>query len=258
MLAAWRVVPFFRGVACSRDTTREADYLLGLSYPADAAWAFHPPTYHPTMYRERLGGHMVPDRHMTKYGAETGQYYLDLYAATKDEKYLDAAIRIAETYARRQLPEGSWTLLVMAQDGKPVTENLLVPTVVVEFLGRLGKVTGDQRFDAMREKAIGWVECNPVRTWNWQGQFEDVKPQPPYINLTKHEACSFAIHLFDTSPDNPAERALALDLLRFSEDQFVIWAQPPRGTPTDPTPDGAASAKSDGWMLPCVIEQYRC
>jgi maltose/maltodextrin transport system substrate-binding protein len=231
-----------------------ADYLLALSEPKESAWAFHPPTYHPTLYRDRLKGHMMPGRYMTLCGAETGQYYLDVYAATKDAKYRDAAVRIAETYAQRQLPEGSWLQFVTAKDGKPVTDNVLVPTLVVSFLDRLGRVTGDHRFDAMRAKAVAWIENNPVKTWNWQGQFEDVKPLPPYQNLTKHDACDFAIHLFDTS----TQKALALDLLRFSEDQFVIWAQPPADSPTKQSPDGAANAKSDGWMLPCVLEQYRC
>jgi maltose/maltodextrin transport system substrate-binding protein len=237
---------------------RAADHLLSLSYPADAVWAFHPPTYHPSMYGDKLQGHMVAGRYMTLCGAETGLYYLDVYAATKDAKYLDAAVRIAETYARQQLPEGSWLLFVMAQDGKPVTDNVLIPTSVIEFLDRLSQVTGDHRFDTVCEKATAWIERNPALTWNWQGQFEDVKPQPPYMNLTKHDACTFAIHLFRTAPDDQAKRTLALDLLRFSEDQFVIWAKPPLDTPTKPSPDGAANAKSSGWMLPCVLEQYRC
>ena len=237
---------------------RAADYLLSLSYPADAAWAFHPPTYHPTMYGDKLQGHMVAGRYMTLCGAETGRFYLDVYAATKDAKYLDAAVRIAETYTRHQLPDGSWLLFVTAQDGKPVEDNILVPTLVVEFLDRLSAVTGDHRFDAMREKAAAWIEKNPAANWNWQGQFEDVKPQPPYMNLTKHDACTFAIHLFNTAGADPAKRALALDLLRFSEDQFVIWSKPPVDSPAKQSADGKANAKVNGWMLPCVLEQYRC
>lgn len=234
---------------------RAADYLLGISQPAEAAWAFHPPTYHPSMYGDKLKGHMIAGRYMTLCGAETGMYYLDVYAATKDKKYLDAAARIAETYARQQLPEGSWLLFVTAQDGQPVEKNVLVPTRVIEFLDSLIQVAGDRRFDVMRENAAVWIENNPVRTWNWQGQFEDVKPQPSYMNLTKHDACDFAIHLFNAGAD---KKALALDLLRFSEDQFVIWAKPPADAPAKPSPDGAANAKSNGWMLPCVLEQYRC
>lgn len=237
---------------------RAADYLLGLSHPADAAWAFHPPTYHPTLFGDRLKGHMAPGRLMTLCGAETGQYYLDVYAATKDAKYLDAAVRIANTYARRQLPEGSWPLFVTAKDGEPLTDNVLIPTVVIAFLERLDSVSGDARFDAVRARAVAWVSDHPVRTWNWQGQFEDVKPQPPHQNLTKHDACDFAIHLLRTAPRDEAKRSLALDLLRFSEDQFVVWAQPPDATPAGQNADGKAGTRARAWLLPCVLEQYRC
>ena len=237
---------------------RAADYLLDMSYPSESDWAFHPPTYHPTLFHEKLGGHMNANRYMTFCGAETGIYYLDVYAATKDAKYLNAAVRIAETYVKRQSPEGSWRLFVSPQDGKPVTDNVLIPTQVIEFLDQLGAVTGDHRFDAMREKAIDWIMQNPVRTWNWQGQFEDVKPQPPYKNLTKHDAGTFAIHLLQTAPNDPAKRTLALDLIRFAEDQFVMWAQPPTTNPKDQNPDGKAGAKAKHWLLPCVLEQYNC
>jgi len=241
-----------------RAARRAADYVIGLSQPADAAWAHHPPTYHPTLYSEWMKGHMDPGRYLTSCGAETGQFYLDVHAATKDRAYLDAAVRIAETYAKRQTPEGSWLQFVTPGDGRPAADNVLVPTTVIAFLERLGRVTGDGRFDAVRTRALAWVLDHPVRTWNWQGQFEDVRPMPPYENLTKHEAGDLAIHLFDTARADAAKQALALDLLRFAEDQFVVWDRPPAVTPRKQNADGAAGARSRRWMLPCVLEQYRC
>lgn len=237
---------------------RAADYLLAMSFPESSAWAHHPPTYHPTMFAERMGGHMNPANYLTCCGAETGGYYLDVHAATKDAKYLDAAVRIAETYARQQREDGSWLLFVTPQDGNAVTDNVMNPTLVIEFIDRLAQVTQDHRFDAMRDKAVTWTLRNPVRTWNWQGQFEDVKPLPPYENLTEHEAGDLAIHLFQTAAKDAEHRALAIDLMRFCEDQFVMWAQPPVTSPKDQNPDGKAASQSKTWMLPCVLEQYRC
>lgn len=237
---------------------KAADYLLSMSFPENDAWAFHPPLYHPTLFRDQLKGHMGANHYMTFGGAETGMYFLNVYAATSDAKYLNAAVRIAETYAQRQSPEGSWLMFVSPKDGKPVTDNVLIPTLVIEFLDQLAAATDDHRFDSMREKAGAWIMQNPVRTWNWQGQFEDVKPLPPYENLTKHDACSFAIHLLSGAAPAPADQTLALDLLRFAEDQFVMWEQPPVDNPKGQNPDGVAGAKSKGWLLPCVLEQYRC
>lgn len=236
---------------------RAADYLIGLSFPADAAWAFHPPTYHPTLFRDRMKGHMIPANHMTSSGAESGLYYLNLFAATKDEKYLQAAVRIAETYARRQLPEGSWQLFVRAQDGTPVADNVLIPTMVVDFLDQLVLLPGGAKFGAMRDRALAWVEANPVRTWNWQGQFEDVQPQAPYLNLTKHDAGDYALHLLRAGRPDAKTLDLALEIIRFAEDQFVMWDQPPAVAPGKQTAGGAAAGRTSRWMLPCVVEQYR-
>jgi maltose/maltodextrin transport system substrate-binding protein len=241
-----------------RASCRAADTLLALCQPADAAWAYHPPTYHPTKFRERMTGHMNPANYMTNCGAEAGRYFLDVHAATKDAKYLNAAVQIAETYAKQQREDGSWLLFVTPKDGRAATDNVLVPTSVIEFLDQLAAITQKHRFDDMRDKAVAWIMQNPVRTWNWQGQFEDVKPLPPYENLTKHEACDFAIHLLSSAKTSPEERTLALDLLRFAEDQFVMWAQPPVNRPGGQNDDGQAGAKSKNWLLPCVLEQYRC
>lgn len=245
-------------VAALQASRRAADYLLSMSFPAGDAWAFHPPTYHPTMFAERMKGHMNPANYMTNCGAETGGYLLDVYAATKDTKYLDAAQRIAQTYARQQRADGSWLLFVTPRDGRAVTDNVLIPTLVIEFLERLAHVTQGHEFDAMRERAISWMMQNPVRTWNWQGQFEDVQPQPPYENLTKHEAGDFAIHLLETAAQVTGKRELALDLIRFAEDQFVIWSRPPADSPSKQNDDGSAAARTKRWLLPCVLEQYRC
>jgi hypothetical protein len=84
-----------------------------------------------------------------------------------------------------------------------------------------------------------------------------VKPELPYKNLAKHDAGDFAIHLFNETSSDEAKRALAIELLRFSEGQFVVWGDPPRSNPSKQSPDEAANAKPKGWMLPCVLEQLK-
>ena len=51
--------------------------------------------------------------------------------------------------------------------------------------------------------------------------------------------------------EDPESMALARELIRFSEDQFVVWEQPvPRGAHTKTT-----AHKSEYWITPCVMEQ---
>lgn len=97
---------------------------------------------------------MVPENYMTTSGAESGLYLLEIHAAARDGQYLEAAVRIAETYGRRQQPDGSWPLFVRGRDGSPVTKNVMVPTLVVEFLDRLGETSASDRFAAMRDGAV--------------------------------------------------------------------------------------------------------
>lgn len=235
-----------------------ADYLLKLSFSKGDKWEFHPRTYHPTMYQKILARHkMNSDQYMTSYGGEVAQYYLDVFDATKDKKYLNAAINIGNTYLKNQLPNGTWPLMVYGNSGELVTENLLVPTIVITYLQRIYSITGNMLFLEAAENALKWVTENPVKTWNWQGQYEDVRPMPPYQNLTEHEACDFAIYLLQNFPKDKQKINLATDLIRFSEDQFVVWANPPTDSPTVQNPDGK-QAKSSKWITPCVLEQYRC
>ena len=200
---------------------------------------------------------MYPERYMTSYGAVVAQYLMEVYSATKDKKYWAAVEQIAETYLEKQLPEGTWPLLVNGETGEQLAPNLLVPTIVIGFMQEMGARSGDRRYDDAATRALAWIDANPVKTWNWQGQFEDVRPMPLYQNLTQHEACDFAIYLLKYFPDDKVKRDLALDLIRFSEDQFIVWGTPPSLNPAAQNSDGV-NARNSRWLVPCVLEQYRC
>ena len=68
---------------------------------------------------------------------------------------------------------------------------------------------------------------NPVKTFNWQSQFEDATPSPPYGSLSA-TGLRFGPVLFDHATTNAAHVSLAIELLDFAEDQFVAWENPPR------------------------------
>ena len=76
------------------------------------------------------------------------------------------------------------------------------------------------------------MEKGPLTDWNWECQFEDVQPHPPYKALTKHQACSTAMFLLKRFPGDARRLAQARELLRFAEDQFVYWEKPCRADGT--------------------------
>src|SRR5205823_3048538 len=146
-------------------------------------------------------------------------------------KYLDAADRIAVTYGKLQLESGTWPLKVDNRNGKPIADVDLIPAEVIAFLDRL--VTQYDRAEHRKalDRAVAWMMNKPVRTFNWQAQFDDAKLRGPYQNLAKHEACLFAGYLFEHAKNDPDKIATAEEILRFAEDQFVIWETPPKLAP---------------------------
>lgn len=218
-----------------------ANYLIEISEPENSPLEFFPPTY----MGNGASAKDYKDQFMVIYPAELAQNYLDLYNQTKKQNYYDAAIRIANTYKKLQLPCGTWNLKLW-KDGTPVKENLCIPVVIIELLERLRTEYAILDYQEVEIRAFTWIMENPVQTFDWSGQFEDINPSTPYKNLTKHDACSFAIYLFKHATEIPNNIKLAEELVRFSEDQFVVWEKP--------MPHQYSRAQR--WILPCALEQY--
>jgi hypothetical protein len=221
-----------------------ADYLIGISRAAGSRFEYFPPTYHNAKPTDREND----DYQMMNAPAEAAQGYLNLYGATGDQKYLGAAGRIGDTYVKTQLPSGTWPLKVDVRTGKSLADIDLIPAVVITLLDGLIRDEHQPQYQSTLDRAVAWMMDNPVRTFNWQAQFEDAKLRGPYENLGKHEACEFASYLFARGSEENVRTAE--ELLRFAEDQFVVWEHPPqikaRSVNLDPK----------NWFLPCSLEQY--
>ena len=228
-----------------------ADYLLSIQ-AKDGPLESFPPTYVGKGLTEATAASC--GQNMLCYPAEAGLGLLRAYGQLHEKKYLDAAKRIAERYLALQGEDGTWYLKLNA-DGTPVSPNRLMPMQVVDFLELLFRHTNDVRYRAAADRAFAFVEAGPVKTWNWEGQFEDVKPTPPYENLTKHDACNAAIHICRRYPDDPARIAVAREILRFAEDQFVCWERPYSPVWINVAWWFNVQAQT---LYPGVLEQYHC
>ena len=172
------------------------------------------------------------------------------------QKYRAAALAIARTYAKLQGADGTWPLKVCEKDGSPVRANRLVPGRYI--LGLFDRVeqahTGGSRccatadaqqrvppslFAQTRDRAFAYVLDGPVKTWNWDGQFEDMDPMPPYTNLQKGCAVDTAIRLFAQG-----RIAEGCELVDWCEDQFVVWSDP------------IHNMDWKHWKTPTALEQY--
>jgi len=237
-----------------------ADFLLSMIGPEGRPLEYWPPTYWDGVPR---GEHPIFHHEiMTNSPAIGSEMLLDLYDLTKEENYFIAAKWIAETYVKTQRDDGTWPQILNTETGEAVKENKLVPTMVIELFDRFIEDYDISEFAAPRQKAFEWIMQHPMKTFNWQAQFEDTRPQSQFKNLSREEATEFARILFNESATHPEYTGLAKELLRFAEDQFIVWE------PTDPVlkyPWFPQDSKWNGttleagydWFIPCVLEQYK-
>jgi maltose/maltodextrin transport system substrate-binding protein len=209
-----------------------ADWLIAHSQPPDAPLAHFPPTY---WGDRRDVAVKYAGQNMLLYPAHAALAYFDLAEATGNVKYRDAALAIARTYVKLQGADGTWPLKVLEKDGSPVRANRLLPGRYL--LGAFDR--GGADFAAARDRAFAFIEREPLADWNWDGQFEDMDPMPPYQNLQKGVAVDTALRLFKMG-----RNAEALEIVDWCEDQFTVWSDP------------IHHMDWQHWKTPTALEQY--
>lgn len=241
-----------------------ADYLIRITPRGDDPLADLPPTYYldfcpdPEKY-----GIITPNWHaaeahngttMMIYPARAGLMYIELEKATGDKKYLDEAIKIAKYFKKTVLPNGSWYLVRSCRTGEPLTDNYIAPVeVVVPFLTKLYLRTGNEDWKKLCDGAVKYVFETQLKTYNWEGQFEDSPLSTNYMNLTHYAPVALAKYLAEYKGDEKSLE-LAKELMRFAEDQFVVWKRPCPWRHA--TPDGSEPYDPSLWHTPAALEQY--
>lgn len=227
-----------------------ADFMLSIRYERGSAWEYFVPTYYGKQYAP--GPQAKPENNFVIMGVDAGNAFLDLYDLTKNTKYLEAAKKIADTYVKNQMANGSWYLFTNYKTNVPVVPNIAIPTAMLNYFDRL---TIDYRVVGLAQttkKAFDYIMENPVKTYDWSGQFEDITPHAPYKNLSREQACDFASYLMRHNNGDKKTIQIADDLIRFAEDQFVVWEKP---RDKKPQKDGPGWIPTN-WITPCVQEQY--
>lgn len=231
-----------------------ADKLIEVSYKPGTPLEYIPPTYLGYQDVFKQAPTIKTNAHLTISAFDAGTAFLDLYDLTHDAKYLQAAERIARTLVKNQLPSGTWYQFTYVETGKPAYEPLAIPTSIVNYFDRLMRSYHVKGLAESRNKALKWLMENPVKTFDWQGQFEDAYARPPYRNQSREQACDLAIYLLHHKKDDPKNVALAGELIRYSEDQFVIWEKPAPVVTVKANKGPGANPKN--WITPSTQEQY--
>lgn len=230
-----------------------ADYLISVT-PKSGAMKDVPPTFK-TDFRpddEKNCNYTADDRInwvMMLYPTHVGHAYAELYKATGDDKYLAEAEKIGRHYEANVLTNGSWHLIKDIRTGEVLSDAYCSPLErIVPFLMSLFEITGDEKWKSLADGGIAFVEKNELAAYEWGGQFEDSVCSENYSNLSHYGPSSLIRHYAEYCPDDAEKMAVAEDLMRFVEDQFVVWRRP--------APWNKDSSDTSAFRTPCGLEQY--
>lgn len=231
-----------------------ADFLIAHSAPKGSPLEGLPPTY----YYDENGDNYYYRKHpitskrvkntMLIYPAQAGSAYIKLYKKTGDRKYLDAALVIAEYYKTHVCENGTWYQMLLVETGEPVSKDYCIPTGICQFLDEVFEITKDERLKILVRDGVNYIRKICLHTFHWGGQFEDAVLSAQYSNLTHFEAITLINDITQNSSDDEQEMSIAKELMRYVEDQFVVWDNPPKYNKD--------CRDTSIWHYPCGLEQY--
>ena len=229
-----------------------ADFMIDVSAPKGSPIEGLPPTYYSIPDKEnQLKSHFVVskrlDTTMLIYPQSAGTAYLNLYKVTKDKKYYDAAMKIAEYYKAHVCENGTWHQMLSVETGESLVPQYSIPSGISAFLYKVYDLTGDEEYKKLADGGMEYLWNNTVKDFHWEGQFEDAVLSQHYSNMTHFTASVIIADIAKNHKDDPEKVECAKELMRYIEDQFVVWDKPLKYHSHDNT---------DNWYYPAGLEQY--
>ncbi|MCC6490808.1 MAG: hypothetical protein IT364_25195 [Candidatus Hydrogenedentes bacterium] len=219
-----------------------ADWALVHRQPDDGALPLFP---YSTITKGSFGGHVEGESVNLLRASWFAISFVDLYAVTQHEPYLEYARHIADTTVKFQNADGSFPYRVDPKNGAVTEQYNCSVMEFVELVEKLEPFGFDVRRAMAAQRALEWVRTYVLATNNWKAAYEDVGETRFYTNLSQMPAQQLIRYLCRHKDENPAYLPEAIQLNRWVEDQFVTFG-----------PGNAASpVRVKG---PLVFEQFIC
>jgi hypothetical protein len=161
------------------------DRILHYLTPATASWPHCPITQDNTPDGQYTDSYSEPDKM-----ALVGSACINFYQFTGEQKYLDAAIGIANTLAQKVRPgdatHSPLPFRVNVGDGSVIaayTSDMFAPVRLFGELMALGQ-TGGGTYQKAQKSVWDWVMNYPIKTNKWSNFYEDVGDLPDNLGQT--------------------------------------------------------------------------
>ena len=219
-----------------------ADWVLAHHQPDRGALPRFP---YSTISRGKFGGSVEGNAVNLLRASWLAISFVDLYAVTRHEPYLEYARHIADVTVKFQQADGSFPYRVDPQTGAVVEQYNCSAMEFVEVAEKLAPYGYEARRALAAQRALDWMLACVCPTHNWKAAYEDVGETRFYANLSQMPALPLVRYLCRHREENPAYLRTAEELNRWVEDQFIAFG-----------PDDEASpVRVKG---PQVFEQFLC
>lgn len=198
------------------------DRILQYHTPANASWANCPITQDNTPDGQYTDSYSEPDKM-----AMVGSAYVNFYKLTGEQKYLNAAVGIADTLVQKIRPgdetHSPLPFRVQLSDGAVTgvyTSDMVAPVRLFGDLIALGE-TGDGTYRAVRDALWNWVMTYPMKNSTWTGYYEDVNDSEKHAtNLNQQVPMETARYILEHPELDPNYKQDVPLLLRWVKQRF--------------------------------------
>lgn len=192
-----------------------ADWNIAHSTPDN--WAYGNMPYS-TFEEKKPGGFRDKSGIMPDKGGIMALAYVELYKASEEPRFLQAAEAIAQTLVRNQRADGTWPFRVDPETEEVVEEYTSSVIYAIRLFEVLDEINQNHKYRANRYRTWEWLINGPIKTKEFRGFYEDILESTE--GRTNYDCLDVIRHLLANRTDNNGYLEMALELNAWVEEVF--------------------------------------
>ncbi len=192
-----------------------ADWNIAHSTPDN--WAYGKMPYS-TFEEKKPGGFRDKSGIMPDKGGIMALAYFELYKASEEPRFLQAAEAIAQTLVRNQRADGTWPFRVDPETEEVVEEYTSSVIYAIRLFEVLDEINQNHKYRANRDRTWEWLINGPIKTKEFRGFYEDIPESTE--GRTNYDCLDVIRYLLANRTDNNGYLEMALELNAWVEEVF--------------------------------------
>jgi hypothetical protein len=199
-----------------KEAQKLADWNIAHSTSSNVAYANMP---YSTLEEKTPGGFRDGSGIMPDKAAIMSLAYLDLYKATKENRFLKAAEAIANSLVNNQRDNGTWPFRVDPKTKDVIEEFTSSVIYAVMLFESLDETNRNNHYKSYRDRTLEWLINGPIKTKEFRGFYEDIAESTE--GRTNYDCLDVIRYLLANRTENNGYLEMAQDLNSWLEETFM-------------------------------------